>query len=419
MDQKRLFGDEVDFVMKMSKLGYSNCEIARKLGVSEGAIRYRLKREKSGKADGRKNKPSQLDKYMSVISRWVDKYKDKRQRPVLKVLYERLRDFHGYKKSYDAVRRYMRKNYPEFVKKNAKLRIETPPGELIQVDWKEDVYVEMVEAGNYVKLHALILTMCFSRKVVIIFMDKKDIDAFLHGHQEAFRRFGGLAMVIRPDCLKTAILKWRGSNSKLNEKYKKYITRLGMEVFPGRPGRPTDKGKVEKRIRDIFSRLDIWHKVYKDITDIQEYVDAKLKELEQEWRCGATGLSVAQSFAYEKKFLKPLPEIFLQLPIEEKYTRVRNDGTVYFLENYYQVEGKYIGKQVLCLHTGREIVIFRDGREIGRFPYLPGTRGMVMLSQKALTDSKLFISQQVRDWALEVARRQISIYHEITQGGIN
>jgi hypothetical protein len=71
------------------------------------------------------------------------------------------------------------------------------------------------------------------------------------------------------------------------------------------------------------------------------------------------------------------------------------------------------------VHTGREIVIFRDGREIGRFAYLPETRGMVMLSQKALTDSKLFISEQVREWALEVARRQISIYHEITQGGIN
>ena len=128
MVQKRLIADEVDFVMKMGKLGYSNFEIAKKHGISEGAIGYRLKRDKSGKPDGRKNKPSLLDKYLSVISRWVDKYKDKRQPPVLKVLYERLRDFHGYQNSYDAVKCYMRKNYPEFVKKNAKLRIETPEG---------------------------------------------------------------------------------------------------------------------------------------------------------------------------------------------------------------------------------------------------------------------------------------------------
>jgi len=44
---------------------------------------------------------------------------------------------------------------------------------------------------------------------------------------------------------------------------------------------------------------------------------------------------------------------------------------------------------------------------------------MVALSHQALIDPELHISPTVREWALDVARRQVSIYHEITQGGMN
>lgn len=415
----KLIFDDVDFIMKMKKLEYSNCEIARKLGISEGTIRYRLKRQRSGQKDGRKNKSSALDNYAGIISYWLEHYKTNRYRPILKVLYERLRDFHGYGLSYDALRRYVHKHYPEFAQKGTRVRIETPPGQLLQVDWKEDVLVEMGHPGNYIKVHALICTLAFSRKTIIVFCARKDIESFLHGHQEAFRGLGGMVGVIRPDCLKSAIIIWRGIKSTINEKYRQYLTKLGVKVFPSRPGIPRDKGKVEKRIKDLFSRLGIGDRVFQDMGDLQSYCERKLNELEHEWRCGATGLSVSESFAYEKEFLKPLPQFFPQLPVAEKHTRVRSDCTVYFLGNYYQVERKYRGKSVLCLNTGCEIVIFHEGKEIGRFSYLPQAKGMVALSEQALSDPQLLISQQVRSWALNVARRQVSIYHEIVKGGVN
>lgn len=39
MPQPRLLPEQVDFIMKMKQVEYSNVEIARKLGVTEGAIR--------------------------------------------------------------------------------------------------------------------------------------------------------------------------------------------------------------------------------------------------------------------------------------------------------------------------------------------------------------------------------------------
>ena len=127
MPRSRLSPDEVDFIMKMKKVKYSYCEIARKLGVTEGAIRYRVRRRESGAGDGRQRKPSMLDRYRDVTDQWKEDYEGERRRPTLKTLCEWLRQRHGYEGSYDALRRYIRKALPEFHKKGACVRVETPP----------------------------------------------------------------------------------------------------------------------------------------------------------------------------------------------------------------------------------------------------------------------------------------------------
>jgi len=416
MPRSRLSPDDVDFIMKLKEVKYSNCEIAAKLGVTEGAIRYQLKRRRSGAVDERTRKPSMLDRYRDVIEQWIEDYEDERRRPTLKTLCEWLKRQHGYQGSYDAFRRYIRKAIPEFYKKGARIRVETPPGALLLVDWKEDLRAQMGEAGRWVKVQGLCFTLGFSRKMTVRFTERKNLDAFIHAHQEAFRRIKGLPGMIRTDCLKSAVVQWRGNRSVLTERYRRYLDRLGIDAFPARPGTPEDKGKVEKRIRDLFGRLDFAHTVFSDMSDLQNQVDEELLACDDHWRCGATGLTVAESFTYEKAHLRALPDPFPLIPLDERRTSVRRDGTVFFRGNYYQVPGIYRRKSVLCVHTGQEIVIYHDGDEIGRFPYLPGTKGMVMLAERVLEDPELCLSETVRRWGLEVAGRQVAIYQEIIRG---
>jgi hypothetical protein len=265
-------------------------------------------------------------------------------------------------------------------------------------------------------MQVFFFTLGFSRKTVTVWSDRKDLPSWLRGHQEAFRELGGLPETMRPDCLGSAVVKWHGEHSQINEVYRKYLSELGIVVFPSRPGTPTDKGKVEKKIRDVFARLNIRHRVFRDLSDVTNQCNGAIGELEKEWRCGATGLSVAESFAYEKQYLRPLPEMFPSFPVREERCWVRRDMTVYFMENTYQLPKRYVDKQVLCTFTGDEIVIHHEGEEIQRFVYLPGSRGMVRLSEEVLTDPEIYLSETVRSWALEVARRQVEIYHEIIQG---
>jgi transposase len=281
MPRSRLSPSDDDFIMNMKRLEYSNREIARKLKVSEGTIRYRMKRKQSRRQDGRKSKPSALDPFAAVIAQWISDYEDSRRRPTLKTLYEWLRRDHGYDRSYDAFRRYVRKHFPELHKKRAWIRIETPPGALLFVDWKEDILVQMWQPGHWVKIQALCFALGFSRKTAVRFSAKKDLAAFIHSHQKAFEEFGGLPEVVRTDCLKSAIVKWKGSHSVLNESYRRYMSGLGVGVFPSRPGTPQDKGKMEKRILDLFSRMDFKHRVYRDMADLQEKVDRELREMEK------------------------------------------------------------------------------------------------------------------------------------------
>jgi len=69
-----------------------------------------------------------------------------------------LREFHKYELSYDALRRYVRKRYPEYKNSRRYIRAITPPGVLGQTDWKEEVEVQMLRPGRWVKMNFFVLS---------------------------------------------------------------------------------------------------------------------------------------------------------------------------------------------------------------------------------------------------------------------
>lgn len=416
MYRKTQCTDDTEFIVRLRDLKLNNSEITRKMNVSEGTIRYHLKRRFENKTDGRKNKVSSVAAYKSIINNWITEYQEKPRRSTILKLHENLVTFHNYTLSYDALRRYIRKHHPAVLAKSACLRIETPPGVLLQIDWKENIAVQIGRLGNWIRISLLVCILCFSRKTVVCVSDRKDSASLLHCQQEALRKLGGLPQYIRPDCMKTAVVKWNGQQSVINEQYRKYVEKLGIQVFPARPRTPTDKGKIEKRIQDVMDRLAVSELIFKNLDDLQGYIDGKIREIENHWLCGATGAAVEKSYQYERKFLKSLPDIFPAIPIKEARTTVRRDGTAYFDGNYYQVGQEFCDRSVLCVNSGSQIHI-HGGEEIETYYYLPQAKGMVRLSRNAILEAQTPLSPTVRAWALEVAERQVEYYEAISQGG--
>jgi AcrR family transcriptional regulator len=121
----------------MRERGTSVRQLARQLGVTEGALRYRFRRSQKG--DGRADQPTALDGYEEVVQAVQERLGDGRLggegRPCqVRAIYEALVREHGYRGSYQAVVRHLRRRYGK-PKVRALRRVETPPGVQAQHDW--------------------------------------------------------------------------------------------------------------------------------------------------------------------------------------------------------------------------------------------------------------------------------------------
>ena len=65
---KHLRRDEIVTIKVLSEKGENHCQVARLLGVSEGTVRYHLRRTTSGAIDGRCNKPFRAFR-VAILSR--------------------------------------------------------------------------------------------------------------------------------------------------------------------------------------------------------------------------------------------------------------------------------------------------------------------------------------------------------------
>ena len=76
--------------------------------MTEGEIRFRMKRALSGREDSRRVKPLDPERYRAVIEKWVADYEDDKRSPAFKTRYEWLRRNHGLGGLYDAFSRHVK-----------------------------------------------------------------------------------------------------------------------------------------------------------------------------------------------------------------------------------------------------------------------------------------------------------------------
>lgn len=393
----------------------SNVELAEAFGVAESTIRYWKGRE--GKPDLRRERPNGVEQHHAVIQAWMDAQASRRRTGTMKDLYAHLNRIEGFEVGYDAVRRYVARHWQDWKKVSTYQRIETPPGILTLIDWKEDVPIRLGNWDNLINVQLFFAELSFSRHTAVVVSLEKGMDAFLRCHNAAWIRLGGLTQWVRTDCLATAVTKWNGQFSVINATYKKYLDNLGgLKAFPSRPGTPEDKGKVEKKIRDVMAAINVEGQVWTDLEQLQQALDQGIATMETSIRSGATGLPVSDSWALEKKALKPLPENLPVDALRQSWCLVRKDGTVTFGKNFYQVPHSLVGERVLCVQTATRIQILHHGELIDSWEVLDQATGMVRLSAKVMQNPINPLSPLTKAWAEETAIRQVEFYQSIIGG---
>jgi len=277
--------------------------------------------------------------------------------------------------SYSSVKRVARRWDPPT--RGASWRHETPPGLQTQVDYGKMGLLYDPAAGHNRVVYAFIGTLSWSRYKYVEFVWGQDQQCFVGSHIKMGAFWGGMSQVLLIDCLKSGVIKPSLYDPQLNPLYRNMAEHYGCFVDPARPGRPKDKGKVERAVqpvRDLFRRL-------KAMDPALTLAQANKKALH--W-CryengmsthGTTGEKPWECFqASEREKLLPLPDEEFQLA-RWKQVKVHVDQFVQFEKAYYSVSRQYVGRRLWLRATSGQIELYTTGFTLVKcFQRGPGRR---------------------------------------------
>jgi len=348
----------------LAEHGESRRSIARRLGVSEGTVRYHLRRQGEEAVDGRSEKPFRAEAAAAVIADWFEQRRES-LRPVNVVdLFEHLVAEHGYEGSYRSVLRYVRARYPR-PKIRTYRRVETPPGAQTQSDWGEYPAVDL--GAGVEPLSAFVMVLSHCRKPAVVWSRRKDLLSWLWCHNESFRRLAGVAAVNRVDNVKTAVSRGAGAWGELHPAYEAYARAVGFHVEACEPGEGRAKGKVEAKVRLSRLRLDPGRRRWDGLEELQAVTDERLAAWSRRAICPATGKTVEESWERELGQLAPLP--LLPEPFDVVVTRpVHHDATVRFEDRTYTVPFALVGQRVEVRGCAGRVQVLADGRVVVEYP---------------------------------------------------
>src|SRR5215472_9810111 len=153
----------------------------------------------------------------------------------------------GFSGSYQAVKRYVRKlrgdQTPE-----ARVVIQTAPGEEAQVDYGTGPMVRDPLSGKYRRTRLFVMTLGYSRKCVRLLTFRSSTRIWAELHERAFRRLGGATRLVVLDNLREGVLAPDFYDPTLNPLYRDVLQHYGAVAMPCRVRDPDRKGKVESGV---------------------------------------------------------------------------------------------------------------------------------------------------------------------------
>ena len=260
-----------------------------------------------------------------------------------KAIWQDLVDDHGFRGSYQSVKRFVRRHAGP-IAPDARAIIITPPGEEAQVDYGTGPLVRDPVTGKYRRTRLFVLTLGFSRKCVRLLCFQSSTRTWAELHETAFRRLGGTPKVLVLDNLSEGVLKPDFYDPAMNPVYRDVLAHYGACALPCRVNDPDRKGKVEQAVGHA-KRTPLKGQRFESLPEAQAYLD----RWEDRWADtrihGTTKRQVAAMFAEEKPTLQPLPlEPFRYYQFGAR--RVHLDGCVEVEAAYYSAPPRWIGRSV-------------------------------------------------------------------------
>lgn len=268
-----------------------------------------------------------------------------KQRPLRLVrIHELLRRDHSVDVGYTTLRRFAHEELG-FRKKRSTVRIEDcAPGEEAQIDFGLMGHVTL--DGVRRKLHALIITLVFSRYMFVWPTLTQTVDDVCAGLDAAWWFFEGMAKAIIPDNASSMIISASPTSPTLGRSFAEYVQTRDIFCDPARVQHPQDKARVENQVPYVRERWFDGETFVGDLVDIRAHAASWCRETAGGREHGTTCRLPREHYALEEKpHMKPAPASAFDVPRWSE-SIVHADHHVQVQRALYSIPTMYLHKTV-------------------------------------------------------------------------
>jgi len=341
-------------IISLREQGWSERRIARELGIHRATVkRYAANSKCTNPQTGKQGRASTCEPYRDQVLEWFESGLS------IERIHHDLTIGHGFEGSYHSVYRFVQSLDVDTAKRI--WRMECEPGQEAQIDYGT-LHLRIGENGRLKKVHVLIVTLSHTRKSYVEAVLMQSSESFLRSLENAFRHFGGVPERLCPDNLKAAVIKADWYEPELNPKLRDFAAHYGTVVLPSRPRTPTDKGKVESKVKYVKNNA-LKGKSFSSLAEVNEHLRWWTANVADKRVHGTTKRHVDVHFEQvEKPALKPLPDSLFP-SYEEARRSVHRDSYVEVKGAYYEVPAQYIGQRVWVRWDAAMVRVFSPKME--------------------------------------------------------
>lgn len=330
-------------------------EISRRVRVDRKTVRKTLKSECLPVVTRTPRRQSKIEPFKKYIAERLQAYPELAGTAILEDIRRQ-----GYTGKIRILTEYLSMVRPKH--REVFLRIETAPGEQMQVDWANCGTIVMGQSVR--KLSAFVAVLSFSRQMYVEFTLSQCQEDFIQCHINAFRYFSGICRRILYDNLKLVVLSRVGSNVRFNPKFLEFSGVFGFEPVLCNVARGNEKGKVENGIKYIRGNF-LEGREIKSWPELQRQARQWLDEVANVRLHRTTHEKPVERWEREKASLQALPCREYDASIL-RTARSTHQALIAFDGNTYTVPPEWAYKTLSIRANSQEVWILSDCQEIAR-----------------------------------------------------
>lgn len=270
-------------------------------------------------------------------------------------------------------------HFQQYAAKNrATMHIPRKPGDSIEVDWAGDkLYIVDRDTGEASAAYLFVGVLPFSMYAYAEACPRMDMESWIQAHVNMFRYFGGSAVMLVPDNLKTGVdhtQDW--FTPQINRIYQELAEHYNTVVMPARVRRPKDKPGAEGTVGVVSTRIiaALRNRKFFTIHELNQAIREKLEMHNTEPFTKREGSRSSVFQDQEKAFLQKLPTAPFELA-QWKVATVQYNYHISVDKMQYSVPYEYIKQKVDVRLTKNTVEVFFNQNRIASHRRLYGHPG--------------------------------------------